>query len=229
MLAGRPAECTTSERASASTAETTVTITDFGTALTGFAVQECHPYCYRANLTVGVDLLAASETSLRGEILFAFPPSVAPIANAVGRNSLGWIYLDGPALPEGTTLTAELVLKSTDKGILVANSNLNVTPQQWHFADRAFWLVIKARHDAASLTPAVRAAIWSVDREQPIVRVVTLDTVVASTALARRFALLLFEGFGLTALFLTAVGIYGVVSSSVTNLRDLTRNHHLRL
>ena len=90
-----------------------------------------------------------------------------------------------------------------------------VAPAQWHFADRAFWLVVKARDDAARLTPAIRAAIWSVDRQQPIVRVATLDAVLASTARQRRFALLLFEAFGVAALLLTAVGIYGVVSSGV--------------
>ncbi len=61
----------------------------------------------------------------------------------------------------------------------------------------------------------MRNAIWSVDKDQPIVRVSTLDDIVASTARERAFALLLFEAFGLAALLLTAVGIYGVVSSSV--------------
>ena len=90
-----------------------------------------------------------------------------------------------------------------------------LSPEQWHFADRALSFVIKARGDAASLTAAVRSAIWSVDKDQPIVRIATLDDMVASTARERAFALLLFELFGLAALLLTAVGIYGVVSSSV--------------
>ena len=90
-----------------------------------------------------------------------------------------------------------------------------LAPVQWQFADRALSFVIKARGDAASLTAAVRNAIWSVDKNQPIVRIATLDDIVASTARERAFALLLFEAFGLAALLLTAVGIYGVVSSSV--------------
>jgi putative ABC transport system permease protein len=97
-----------------------------------------------------------------------------------------------------------------------------VTPEQWHFADRALTVVIKARGDAASLTSAVRNAIWSVDKDQPIVRVATLASVISSTARQRTFALLLFEAFGLAALLLTAVGIYGVVSSGVTDrLREI--------
>lgn len=94
-----------------------------------------------------------------------------------------------------------------------------VSPTQWHFPDRAFWLVIKTRGDAAAFAPAVRSAVWAVDKDQPIVRVATLDSMVAATARERSFALLLFEAFGLAALLLTAVGIYGVVSSGVTDRR----------
>ena len=36
-------------------------------------------------------------------------------------------------------------------------------------------LVVRARGDAAALAPAVRQAIWSVDKDQPIVRVATME------------------------------------------------------
>jgi len=75
--------------------------------------------------------------------------------------------------------------------------------------------VIRAHGDAASLTPAVRAAIWSVDRNQAIARVGTMDSLVARSEADRRFALILFEAFGLVALLLAATGIYGVLSGSV--------------
>jgi hypothetical protein len=110
---------------------TPVTITNYGTAFTGFQVQQCHPYCYKANLTVGLDLIAGSDQSLRGEAIFDFPPTVAPIANAVGRASLGWIYVDGPALPAGTTLTAQMVLKSQGKGILLAKDTKAAPIKTW--------------------------------------------------------------------------------------------------
>ena len=110
---------------------TPVSFTGYGSALTGSAVQECHPYCYKGNLTIGLDLVAGADTSLRGEILFAFPPTVAPIVAPSGRASLGWIWVDGPALPAGAKLTAQMVLKSNDKGVVVAKDSLNVTPQKW--------------------------------------------------------------------------------------------------
>ena len=101
-------------------AETPITITDYGTAFTGAQVQECHPYCYKGNLTIGVDLIAGTESSLRGEVIFDLPPAVTPVTNGPMRNTLGWIFLDGPPLPAGTTLKAQMVLKSKDKGIVVA-------------------------------------------------------------------------------------------------------------
>ena len=90
-----------------------------------------------------------------------------------------------------------------------------VTPRQWHFADRSFWFVVKTAGDPAALAAPIREAIWSVDRDQAIVRVDTLSSVVAATARERSFALLLFEVFGLSALLLTTIGIYGVVAGGV--------------
>jgi putative ABC transport system permease protein len=82
--------------------------------------------------------------------------------------------------------------------------------------DTAQSLVVRARGDAAVLAPAIRRAIWSVDKDQPIVRVATMETLLAASQAERHFALILFEAFGMVALVLAAVGIYGVLSGSVT-------------
>jgi ABC-type antimicrobial peptide transport system permease subunit len=87
---------------------------------------------------------------------------------------------------------------------------------QWPWADPVMTLVVRARGDAAALAPAVTAAIWSVDKDQPIVRVATMDALLAASAAERQFALILFEAFGIVALVLAATGIYGVLSGSVT-------------
>jgi putative ABC transport system permease protein len=101
-----------------------------------------------------------------------------------------------------------------------------ITPKQWHSADNAMSLVVRARGDAAALAPAIRKAIWSVDKDQPIVRVATMDDLLAASASERHFALILFETFGLVALVLAATGIYGVLSGSVT---ERTREIGVRL
>jgi len=91
-----------------------------------------------------------------------------------------------------------------------------ITPTQWYFADNTMSLLVRAHGNAAALAPAIRNAIWSVDKDQPIVRVATMDDLLAASAAERRFALILFETFGLVALVLAATGIYGVLSGSVT-------------
>jgi putative ABC transport system permease protein len=91
-----------------------------------------------------------------------------------------------------------------------------ITTAQWRFTDRALWLVVRARGDVAALAPAIRKAIWSVDKDQPIVRVATVDELLVASAAERRFALIVFEAFALAALVLAATGIYGVLSGSVT-------------
>jgi ABC-type antimicrobial peptide transport system permease subunit len=118
----------------------------------------------------------------------------------------------------GDVRQASLALNETDA--------VYTTPMQWYFPDNTMSLVVRTRGDAATLAPAVRRAIWSVDKDQPIKRVATMDSLLAATAAERRFALILFEAFGLVALVLAAIGLYGVLSGSVT---ERTREIGIRL
>jgi ABC-type antimicrobial peptide transport system permease subunit len=94
-----------------------------------------------------------------------------------------------------------------------------VTHEQWSFADNPMSLVVRVNGHAGPVASAVRDAIWSVDRNQPITRTATMDALVAQTASERRFALILFEAFSVVALLLSAIGIYGVLAGSVTERR----------
>ncbi len=89
------------------------------------------------------------------------------------------------------------------------------TTAQWNKAENTQSLVVRGRGDVSMLVPAIKNAIWSVDNDQPIVRVARMEALVADSAAERRFVLILFEAFGLVALALAASGIYGVLSGSV--------------
>jgi len=91
-----------------------------------------------------------------------------------------------------------------------------VTPTQWHWVDASMSVIVRGRGDPTLMTARIRNAIWSVDREQAIVRVATMNALVNRSIADRRFALVLFEAFGLAALLLAATGIYGVLSGGVT-------------
>lgn len=90
------------------------------------------------------------------------------------------------------------------------------TPTQWAWVDGVQSLAVRTNDDPALLMPAIRNAIWSVDKDQPIVRVATMHSLVAASEAKRHFALVLFEAFALVGLLLAATGIYGVLSASVT-------------
>ena len=107
-------------------------------------------------------------------------------------------------------------VKQTSLAVSEADA-VYITSAQWHmFDDRAMWIVVRAGVDAAALTPSVKRAIWSVDKDQPIVRIATMDALLATSAAQRHFALVLFAAFALVALVLAATGIYGLLSGSVT-------------
>ena len=108
----------------------------------------------------------------------------------------------------GNVKQASLALSQSD-AVYVASAQCRI------FGDDAPWLVVRAHGDAAALTPAIKNAIWSVDKDQPIVRVATMNDLLAASAAERHFALDLFAAFALTALALTAIGIYGVLAGSV--------------
>jgi putative ABC transport system permease protein len=122
----------------------------------------------------------------------------------VGDNSGPWLTVVGIV---GDVKQLSLALDQTDAVYLPG--------AQARSLDTALSLVVRARGDAAALTAAIKQAIWSVDKDQPIVRVATMNALLAASAAERRFALLLFEAFALAALLLAGAGIYGVLSGSV--------------
>src|SRR5258706_378017 len=81
-----------------------------------------------------------------------------------------------------------------------------LAPEQSWFADNEMSLVVRGHGNVAALAPAIKNAIWSVDKDQPIVRVAMMDQLLAATAAERRFAMIVFEAFALVALGPAALG-----------------------
>jgi putative ABC transport system permease protein len=152
----------------------------------------------------------------------AAAPHVAMISDSLARSrflnqdAIGKRLKIGPdSQPWFTVVGVVGDVKQTSLAINDAAAVYIPTEQSW-FADDTLSFVIRARNNASQVTPAAKNAIWSVDSTQPIVRVMAMDRIMAIGEAERRFVLILFEAFGLVALVLAAVGIYGVLSGSVT-------------
>ena len=163
---------------------------------------------------------------IKGRLLDERDTASAPLAALISesmarhhfgdRNPIGGRFHVGPRnRPWYTVVGVVGDVKQTSLAIHQEDAVYIPTRQTW-FADDTLSFVIRVHGDAAALAPAVKSAIWSVDRDQPIVRVITMDRLMTITEAQRRFILILFEAFGIVALLLAAIGLYGVLSGSVT-------------
>jgi predicted permease len=83
---------------------------------------------------------------------------------------------------------------------------------------QAYDLVVRA-DDPVALVPALRDAIWRVDRNQAVGTPVELQQLIDRTLRPRRVLTWLVSGFAFTALVVAALGVYGVVAYRLAQRR----------
>ena len=86
-------------------------------------------------------------------------------------------------------------------------------PQEWQ--PQRMFLVVRTDGDPASLIESIRRVVNGIDPALPLANVKPLEAVAGAAIAARRLTLWLVTAFGLTALFLAVVGIYGVMNQAV--------------
>jgi putative ABC transport system permease protein len=90
----------------------------------------------------------------------------------------------------------------------------------------SFNLFIRTNGDPLRSVNAIREAIWSVDKDQAVSDIATMQQVVSEHVAQPRFFTVLLSVFGALAITLAAIGAYGVISYSV---RERTQEFGIRM
>jgi putative ABC transport system permease protein len=77
------------------------------------------------------------------------------------------------------------------------------------------WFVIRSNTNTQSLVSGLRHVVAQLDRNQPVVAIDTMDSVIVDSLSRRQTMMQLLSVFAIAALVLAALGIYGVLSSFV--------------
>jgi putative ABC transport system permease protein len=163
---------------------------------------------------------------IRGRLLSAddraLTPPVALISEALARryfpnqNPLGRHLVFG--FPPNGNVSREIVGVVAD----IHDVSLQKEPGPMMyvpFAQEPFWgaeIVVKSGRSAAEVAAAIRAETHNIDPGLPVTKVETLPQAISASLAEPRFRTLLLAIFGAIALVLATVGIYGVISYSVS-------------
>jgi len=84
---------------------------------------------------------------------------------------------------------------------------------------RTMMVALRSAQDPDTLVPALRSTLASIDRELPLFDVRTMEQRLDRTLVPRRLPMAIAMAFGLVALFLASIGVYGLLACQVTERR----------
>ncbi len=169
--------------------------------------------------TIGIPLLSGRWFT-DGDDVDATPVAVVnealvdtyfPDQDPIGKR----VVFDGPEAPEEDWMTIVGVIGNTRHFGLDQPPRAEIYQPYLQGSLPYLTLVVKSEMDVGALTSAVRGAVSSVDPEQPISGVATMEQVLFDSLGSRRFNMTLLAVFAVAAVVLAAVGLFGVLSYSV--------------
>ncbi|HET7617363.1 MAG TPA: ABC transporter permease, partial [Vicinamibacterales bacterium] len=135
-----------------------------------------------------------------------------PNGDAIGRQ----LKLGGPERPKGPWMRIVGIVGDVRFDGLAADAGPAFYIPFSQVIWRSEYFVVQTAVDPASIVPALRKAVWSLDPNLPVARVRTADQLLSAATAAPRFRTLVLAGFGALGLLLAIVGVYGVMSYAVS-------------
>jgi putative ABC transport system permease protein len=161
---------------------------------------------------------------IRGRLFEDRDSASGPLVVTINQTAVRRIWGDEDPLGKRIRLGGPDGDLRTIVGIVgdVNHYGLDTAPEMQVYVPHAQWtdsfmqLAIRTTNDPRSSIDAVREVVRSVDRDVPVYDVATMQQLVSNSMAQRRFTLALLSVFSAVALLLAAVGVYGVISYSVT-------------
>ena len=165
--------------------------------------------------TVGVPIVAgraftADDTAQKRQVLIVNETMARqywPHGQALGQR----VYLGGFHTPAW-----EIVGIARDHKVRSVGENPRPYLHVPYRSGQTIGLVVRSATPAAGSLPALRAALWSLEPDIVFTEDVSAEEVAATTILPTRVGALVLGAFGVLALLLAAIGLYGVVAYSVS-------------
>jgi putative ABC transport system permease protein len=171
--------------------------------------------------TMGIPLLQGrdftpqdrADTPQVGLVNESFAREYFPNGNPIGAR-IGWARANPPQWMTIIGVVGDVKHYGLNLPELPAFYNSYIQlDQPWK---RWMYLAVRSDHNTASLADQVKNQIWSIDKQIPATKVRTMSDVMAASLGAQRFNMTLMGIFAVVALVLATIGIYGVISYSVT-------------